>query len=244
MLQSKKNDIRKGKMNRMRILIVEDEVGLADALQYVLEKNGYSVDIAYDGLEGEAFALQDIYDGIVLDRMLPGKEGLEILKAMRHANIKTPTMFLTAKDTINDRVEGLDAGADDYLIKPFSNKEFIARVGALVRRRGDFIYDEKINLLNTILDINNCTYTINEKTISLTKKETQLLELLIRNKNQVIKKEQILDKVWGFNNNVEIANVELYIFYLRKKIDFSKSNLELKTIRGVGYSLIVRENGM
>lgn len=228
----------------MRILIVEDEVGLADALQYVLEKNGYQVDVAYDGLEGEAYALKNIYDGIVLDRMLPGKEGIAILKKLRCSDIKTPTMFLTAKDTINDRVEGLDAGADDYLIKPFSNKEFVARVGALVRRRGSFIYNEEIHLSDTILDIDNCIYTINGKSIRLTKTETQLLELLMRNKNQVLKKEQILDKIWGFNNDVEITNVELYIFYLRKKIDFSTADLELKTIRGVGYSLSVNDRSL
>lgn len=228
----------------MRILIVEDEVGLADALQYVLEKNGYRVDVAHDGIEGEAYALQNIYDGIVLDRMLPGKEGIEILQKMRRSNVKTPTMFLTAKDTIQDRVDGLDAGADDYLIKPFSNKEFVARVGALVRRSGSFIYNEKIHLSNTILDIDQCTYTINGKSIRLTRTETQLLELLMRNKNQVIKKEQILDKIWGFNNDVEIANVELYIFYLRKKINFSIADMELKTIRGVGYSLFVNHNSL
>lgn len=224
----------------MRILIVEDEVGLADALQYILEKNGYQVDVAYHGLDGEAYALHNIYDGIVLDRMLPGKEGLEILKEIRRSNINTPTMFLTAKDAINDRVEGLDAGADDYLIKPFSNKEFVARVRALVRRSENLIQNEQIQLMDTTLDLHNCTYVIKGKSINLTKTETQLLELLMRNKNQVIPKEQILDKIWGFNNDVEIANVELYIFYLRKKIDFSLANLELKTIRGIGYSLIVK----
>ena len=225
----------------MRILIVEDEVGLADALQYILEKNGYQVDAVYNGLDGEAYALQNIYDGIVLDRMLPGKDGMDILKEMRRSGIHTPTMFLTAKDTVNDRVDGLDAGADDYLIKPFSNKEFVARVGALVRRSESFVRNAEISLSGTVLNSNQCTYVIDGKTVRLTKTETQLLELLMRNRNQVITKEQILDKIWGFNSDVEIANVELYIFYLRKKIDFSSANLELKTIRGVGYSLITKQ---
>jgi DNA-binding response OmpR family regulator len=224
----------------MRVLIVEDEIALADALQYILLKNGYQVDVVNNGIDGEAYACSGIYDVIVLDRMLPGREGVEILKAIRNTKLKTPTMFLTAKDSIDDRVEGLDAGADDYLIKPFSNKEFLARVKALSRRSETLTIGEALTISDTKLYIHKCIYEIDGKQISLTKTETQLLELFIRNRNQVLTKEQILERIWGFDNEVEIANVELYIYYLRKKIDFSISDIELKTVRGVGYTLLER----
>lgn len=222
----------------MRILLVEDEKELADALEYILEKQGYIVDCAYDGDEGEAFAQSGIYDAIVLDRMLPGMEGLEILRAIRKKKQDTPVMFLTARDSIHDRVEGLEAGADDYLIKPFSNQEFVARVKALTRRRSMKQQKNILEIAGTRLDTLKNIYEINGNEIDLTKTETQLLEYLINNKNQVLQKEQILNKIWGFNKDVEIANVELYIFYLRKKIDFNSARLELKTIRGNGYSLV------
>lgn len=222
----------------MRILLVEDEAALADALEYILRKQGYQVDVAYDGITGEDNALTGIYDGIILDRMLPGREGLDILKTIRQSGIKSPVMFLTARDSINDRVDGLEAGADDYLIKPFSNKEFLARVKALTRRKDRELQEETLDIAGTTLNIQKCTYTINHEDIILTKTETQLLEYLIRNAEQVLEKEQILNKIWGFNKDVEISNVELYIFYLRKKINFSSAGLKLKTIRGTGYSLI------
>lgn len=221
----------------MRILLVEDEIAMAEALQYILEKSGFQVDIAYDGISGEDYACSNIYDVIILDRMLPGKEGVDILKCIRREQINTPTMFLTARDSIDDRVEGLDAGADDYLIKPFSNKEFLARVKALARRSENILMDSEVSFSGTSLYVNKCIYKINNTEIALTKTEAQLLELFIRNKEQVLSKEIILDRIWGFDKDVEPANVELYIFYLRKKINFKQANLELKTIRGVGYSL-------
>ncbi|NLG05477.1 MAG: response regulator transcription factor, partial [Clostridia bacterium] len=190
----------------MRLLLVEDEVALSDALVFLLEKNGYQVDAAYDGETGEDSALSGIYDGIILDRMLPGREGLQILKTIREERISTPVMFLTAKDTINDRVDGLEAGADDYLIKPFSNKEFLARVKALTRRCEKEFLAEELAISGLKLYIDTCTCQIGGQSITLTKTESQLLELLIRNKNQILQKEQILDRIWGFNKDVEIAN--------------------------------------
>lgn len=221
----------------MRVLVVEDEVALADALQYILEQNGYLVDVAYDGITGENFALTDIYDVFVFDRMLPGKDGIEIIKYIRKEGLQTPAMFLTAKSSVDNRVEGLDSGADDYLTKPFSNKEFISRVNALARRSNSGLHEKKLEFGRAALDVNKCTLMIEGSEIKLTKTEAQLLELLILNKGQVLKKEFILDRIWGFNNDVEPSNVELYIYYLRKKINFDITLIELKTIRGIGYCL-------
>jgi len=221
----------------MRVLIVEDEEAMADALKFILEQNGYQVDVAYDGITGEAYALTNIYDVFVLDRMLPGKEGVEIIKALRSKGIKTPAMFLTAKNSVDSRVEGLDTGADDYLIKPFSNREFISRVNALARRSSSVLHEKQWHIAGASLDVHKCVFHVDGKEIRLTKTEAQLLELLVRNKGQVLKKEIILDRIWGFDKDIELANVELYIYYLRKKIDFPAVGLELKTIRGVGYCL-------
>lgn len=226
----------------MRILLVEDEVELSEALVYILKKNGYQVDAVYDGIAGEDYACGGIYDAIVLDRMLPGKEGLEVLKSVRRAGVATPVMFLTAKDTVNDRVDGLEAGADDYLVKPFSNREFLARVRALTRR-SLVLQNEELEYRNIRLLVEKGICLVDAEQVALTRTETQLLELFIRNRNQVLKREQILDRIWGFDRAVENANVELYVFYLRRKIDFSKAGLQLKTIRGTGYCLTEEEPG-
>lgn len=174
--------------------------------------------------------------------MLPGKEGLEVLKSVRRAGVATPVMFLTAKDTVNDRVDGLEAGADDYLVKPFSNREFLARVRALTRR-SLVLQNEELEYRNIRLLVEKGICLVDAEQVALTRTETQLLELFIRNRNQVLKREQILDRIWGFDRAVENANVELYVFYLRRKIDFSKAGLQLKTIRGTGYCLTEEEPG-
>lgn len=222
----------------MRVLLVEDDLSLSEALEYILKKEGYQVDAAANGNDGEVLALSGLYNGIILDRMLPGKDGMLIMKSIRQMKFPTPTMFLTARDTVNERVDGLEAGADDYLVKPFSNKEFLARVKALIRRSNTMLETDELVVSNTMLDIKRCTYEIDNKILSLTKKETLLLELLLRNLNHVLQKEQILEHVWGFNNDIEIGNVDLYIYYLRKKVDFMQSHLRLQTIRGIGYSLV------
>ena len=189
------------------------------------------------------YALSGIYDVLILDRMLPGKEGLDILKSVRKAGISTPAMFLTARDTVNDRVDGLDAGADDYLIKPFSNKEFLARVNALARRSTKFVQNDILKIGEATLNIQKSELTFEPHTYSLTNTEASLLELLIRNKELVLSKEQIMEKIWGFDHDIEISNVELYIFYLRKKIPFSEIGVKLMTIRGVGYMLTEKQIG-
>lgn len=221
----------------MRILLVEDEERLADALAYILKKNKYAIDVAYDGLSGQEMAESGIYDLIILDRMLPGKDGVEILKYIRTKNINVPVLFLTAKDAIEDRVTGLDAGADDYLVKPFATEELLARIRALSRRKNDALHNENIEFGSVTLNPMNCEVFNGTDKIKLTLKETQLLELFMRNRGQVITKEQILDRVWGLESDVEINSVETYIHFLRKKLSQANFELQIETIRGIGYCL-------
>ncbi|MDP4183364.1 MAG: response regulator transcription factor [Bacillota bacterium] len=203
----------------------------------MLEDNNYSVDVAFDGENGQYMAESGIYDLILLDRMLPIKEGLKVLKAFRKNGIMAPVLLLTAKDTVDDKVEGLDAGADDYLVKPFSSKELLARIRALSRRQSDHLQSDKLKVGTLELDMNRCeVIDINGK-IKLTYKEAQLLELFIRKKGQVISKEYILDKVWGMSSFVELNNIEIYIHYLRKKLNPDSCHIQIETIRNVGYCL-------
>jgi len=225
----------------MRILLIEDEERLSEALAYILKKNKYGVDTALDGITGQEMAETGIYDMIILDRMLPGKEGLSVLKELRAQGIKTPVLILTAKDAINDRVEGLDAGADDYLIKPFSTDELLARLRALSRRKAELLQSEKLQVASLVLYPMRSEAECGNVIVRLTLKETQLLELFMRNKGQVITKEQILDRVWGIDSEVEMNNVEIYIYYLRKKLNPTHCNIRIETIRGIGYCL--REAG-
>ncbi|MGK0469420.1 MAG: DNA-binding response OmpR family regulator [Clostridium sp.] len=168
---------------------------------------------------------------IILDRMLRIKEGVEILKAIRTNGIKTPVIFLTAKDSITDRVTGLDAGADDYLIKPFSTEELLARVRALSRRQFNLVESNSIQFLSTVFELLKGEVVFGGETIQLTAKESQLLELLMKNKNQVMTRELILDRVWGMESEVDVNSIELYVYYLRKKLKNSKCNISIKTIR-------------
>ena len=221
----------------MRILLVEDEKRLADALEQILKKQGYLVDVSGDGSVGQDMAETGIYDVIILDRMLPNIEGVDILKHLRANNIKTPVIFLTAKDAISSRIEGLNAGADDYLIKPFANDELLARVRALSRRFENLQMSDTICVASLCLDMRTCEAAIGDEKTKLTITEAQLLELLMRNHDLVLTKGQILDRIWGFDKDVELENVELYVFYLRKKIAFEKGGVVINTVRGVGYSL-------
>lgn len=221
----------------MRILLVEDEERLSEALSYILKKNRYAVDTALDGITGQDLAETGIYDVIILDRMLPGREGVTILRNLRTQGIKTPVLMLTAKDTIADRVEGLDAGADDYLIKPFSTDELLARIRALGRRQSEVIQGECLQAASLILYPMRGEAECGGMVIKLTTKETQLLELFLRNKSQVITREQILDRVWGIDCEVDMNNVEIYIYYLRKKLEPLPAGIRIETIRGIGYCL-------
>lgn len=221
----------------MRILLVEDESRLADALEQILKKQGFLIDVTGDGAVGQDMAQTGIYDVIILDRMLPNIEGVEILKFLRANHIKTPVIFLTAKDAVSSRIEGLDAGADDYLIKPFSKDELLARVRALARRSDNLQQTDNICVASLCLDMRTCEVSSGAQKTKLTVTEAQLLELLMRNQGQVLTKEQILDRIWGFDKEVEIKNVELYIFYLRKKVNLEKGGVIIHTVRGIGYCL-------
>jgi DNA-binding response OmpR family regulator len=221
----------------MRLLLIEDERGISEALEYILKKNKYGVDTAYDGITGQEMAETAIYDVIILDRMLPGKEGIAVLKDLRAQAIKTPVLILTAKDAIADRVQGLDAGADDYLVKPFSTEELLARIRALSRRQAELLQEDALQASGLVLYPMKSEAVYENLTIKLTLKETQLLELFIRNRGQVITREQILDRVWGLDSDVEMNNVEIYIYYLRKKLEPLNRTVRIETIRGIGYCL-------
>lgn len=221
----------------MRLLLIEDDPNLSAALVEILADCKYSVDTADDGEDGQNMAETGIYDLIILDRMLPNKEGVQVLKELRAQGIQTPVLILTARDTVENKVEGLDAGADDYLVKPFATKEFLARVRALSRRQPEQIPTDKLQVASLTLDILRCEAIIRSETIRLTYKESQLLEVFIRKKGQVVTKDQILDKVWGPDAAVEMNNIEIYIHYLRKKLHPENSGIEIETIRGIGYCL-------
>jgi len=222
---------------KMRLLLIEDEKRLSEALAFILKKNKYGIDTALDGIKGQEMAETGIYDLIILDRMLPGREGITILRNLREQGIKTPVLMLTAKDAISDRVEGLDAGADDYLIKPFSTEELLARIRALGRRQTETLQSERLTVGSLELNPLSGEVKSGNYTVKLTLKESQLLWLFIKNKGLVITREQILDRVWGLDTDVEMNNVEIYIYYLRKKLEPARCNVHIETIRGVGYCL-------
>lgn len=244
MLLNKKDFVKKSRrinynskrMVRMRVLLVEDEKALATALSKLMSKNNIAVDLAYDGEEGAYLAKKDIYDVIILDIMLPYKSGLEILKELRALNKKTPVLFLSARDTIEDRVVGLDSGADDYLIKPFATEELLARIRALDRRPKDLLDDNYLEFENVRLYIDSGELEIDSNRKKLTAKENQLLELFMRNPRMILSKELILDRVWGIEGTAMENSVEIYIHYLRKKLG-NKSDIKIETVRGIGYVL-------
>ncbi|WP_037286464.1 response regulator transcription factor [Saccharibacillus sacchari] len=221
----------------MRILIVEDELHLAEALSQILKKNNYSVDVVHDGEDGLDYALSDIYDLLLLDIMLPGMDGISILKNVRSKGMAVPVILLTAKGEIPDKIAGLDHGADDYVAKPFSSDELLARIRAAMRRKGEVMPEDALKFGDLELNATNPKLTVRGKEIKLNPKESELLELLIVRKQAVTSKEQIIEKLWGFDSEAEHNNVEVYISFLRKKLNFLGSETRITTIRGVGYVL-------
>lgn len=217
--------------------MVEDEKYMAEAIEHVLKKNNYTVDLAFDGETGLDFALADIYDVIILDIMLPKLDGISILKKIRLENIKTPIIMLTAKGELNDKVIGLDNGADDYLPKPFQTDELLARLRALTRRKDNFNNNDILKYTDLELDPHSLTLYCNNKTFKLTLKESQILELLLTRTEIIISKELIIEKLWGYEDTVEDNTVEVYISFLRKKLLSMNSKVKIETIRGVGYKL-------
>ena len=220
----------------MKLLLVEDESKMLDALSYLLKKVGYVVDAAADGKQGLQMASAGGYDIIILDRMLPFFDGLYILKEIRKWGFDTPVLLLTGKDAPADRVEGLNAGADDYLVKPFFAEELLARLRALTRRNGKGLVGDAIEAAGLILDPSRSIVTKGAETFQLTVKESALLELLMVNFGQVVTRECIMAKVWGYNSDVDVASIDVYIHFLRKKMNMAN----IITIRGIGYCL--REN--
>ncbi len=221
----------------MRILLVEDEEGLSNALVEIFKKNRISVDAVFNGAEGLKYAQEDFYDVIVLDIMLPGVDGMTILRTIRQNKSNVPVLLLTAKDDVSDKVAGLDAGADDYLTKPFATDELLARIRALSRRKGE-IRDDVMTFGDLTLNRKNCELQGPEGiAMKLSLKEFQILELLFENPHQVITKGQIIEKIWGNDSNAEYNNVEVYISFIRNKFESLGVSVRIRTTRGVGYSL-------
>lgn len=220
----------------MRILIVDDEPRLTDVLYKSLKEEGYSVDVAKNGLDGYEYAKTGIYDVIILDIMLPDMNGIEILKNLRNKGINTPILMLTAKDATEDKVNGLDSGADDYLTKPFELSELLARVRALLRRTTE---NKSTTLRVGDLELNTLTHQVKrgDKEITLTSKEYAILEYLMRNANRVLSRSQIADHVWDYEFDGLSNIIDVYIRYLRKKIDDDFPVKLIHTIRGSGYCL-------
>lgn len=222
----------------MRILIAEDEVYIAKALKVMLEKSKYTVDMVHNGLDALDYISQLSYDGIVLDIMMPGIDGIEVLKQARSRGITTPVLFLTAKSEVEDRVTGLDAGADDYLPKPFASTEFLARVRALVRRSNHYV-SSVLQLGSTTLDCNQYLLSHGKNSVRLNNKEFQLMELFFRHPSNVFSSDSLMEHVWGLDSEADISVVWTYIGFLRKKIKEISANIEIRTIRGAGYALEV-----
>lgn len=220
----------------MRILVVEDEKRLADALGQILEESRYTADIVYEGEAGYDHASSGIYDVIVLDIMLPKMSGLDVVRKLRREHIKTPVLLLTARDSVEDRVRGLDAGADDYLTKPFASQELLARIRAMSRRQGEVMLDE---LVFADLKLNLSAYTLcrGQRSVRLGIKEFDIMRMLMANPKAIMPKEEMIVKIWGTESGAEDNNVEVYISFLRKKIFYLGSKVEIATVRKVGYYL-------
>lgn len=220
----------------MRILLVEDEPGVAQFIQQGLTEAGYVIDVTRDGRTGLDFVLSKTYDAIVLDIMLPKLSGLEVLRELRNQHIKTPVLLLTARDSVDDRVLGLDAGADDYLVKPFAFPELLARLRALLRRP-PLQNDAILQVGDLEMDISRHEVRRAGQVIELSQREFSLLEMLLRHPNQVLTRTQIMEHVWNFDFYSETKVVDVYIGYLRRKIEDNFSSPLIYTIRGVGYKL-------
>ena len=221
----------------MKLLLVEDEKQLSEALQQILIKNKYTVDAVYNGDEGLDYALTGVYDVIILDIMLPKLNGIEILKMIRKRKISTPVILLTAKGSVEDRILGLDSGADDYLPKPFSPDELLARLRALTRRNGDFINENILEFSDIKLNLSTYDMEVNDNSITLTQKEFEILKYFMQRPKLVVSKDDLITKLWGFDSDIEHNNIEVYISFLRKKLGYIDSSTSITTVRGVGYKL-------
>ena len=221
----------------MRVLLIEDDRRLVRALRRELEEERFVVDEAFDGIDGEELARGGQYDFIVLDWMLPGRDGVAVCRDLRRAKVATPILMLTARDTVENRVEGLDAGADDYLVKPFASIELLARLRSIGRRRTEELSDARLEADGLVMDLMRHEVRRDGKAIELTAREFALLEYFLRHPGQALTRTQILAAVWRYDTDVVSNVVDIYVHYLRDKIDQGFAKKLLHTIRGVGYAL-------
>ncbi|HFI0683218.1 TPA: response regulator transcription factor [Streptococcus suis] len=222
----------------MRLLLAEDEKDLARALEAILTHNKYQVDLVHDGQDALYYAQNHDYDGLILDVMMPKKSGFEVVQALRQAGSQVPILLLTAKNQVEDKVSGLDLGADDYLTKPFDTPELLARIRSMLRRPANLVLDTA-DLAGLVLDRSNYKMTYQGREVLLNNKEFLLMDLFFTNKNQVLSKEQIMDKVWGYESEAEINVVWVNISSLRKKLQSLEAPVQISVQRGLGYKLEV-----
>ena len=220
----------------MRILLAEDEKEMSNALVAILKHNNYSVDAVYDGADALDYGLMENYDVIILDIMMPKMNGIEVLEKLREHHIHTPILMLTAKSQIEDRICGLDKGADDYLSKPFAMGELLARIRAMSRRKSEFT-PNVLSFGNVSLNKESYELSGNKNSIRLGNKEFQMMEMLMTNPKRLISTEQFMERIWGYDAEAEINVVWVYISYLRKKLASLDANIRIKAVRGVGYTL-------
>lgn len=226
----------------MKILIIEDEYSLADAIAETLKKENFTVEIITDGQEGEEEALTNIYDLILLDVMLPNKNGFEILKQLRKEKVDTPIIMLTAKTEIYDKLNGLENGADDYITKPFHMRELVARVKVILKRRSNLENTDIIEFADIKLDLRTGIMSCRKNEITINGKELELLEVLLINRKQIISRETLANKIWGYDSDTEYNNVEVYVSFLRKKLKLLNSQVKIKAVRGIGYKMEDRDD--
>ena len=221
----------------MNILIIEDEYSLADAISESLKNEKFNVNIETNGEDGENEALTENYDLILLDVMLPRKNGFDILRTLGQSKIKTPIIMLTAKSEIDDKLNGLEHGADDYITKPFSMRELIARIKAVLKRTNNIENTDFLEYGDLVLDLKNAKLKCNDNEIQISGKELELLEQLLINKNQITSRESLLERIWGYESDTEYNNVEVYITFIRRKLKLIDSTVYIKAVRGIGYKL-------
>lgn len=221
----------------MRLLLADDEQELTDALSVILTYNKYSVDVVYDGQDALDYALTGDYDGLILDVMMPKMNGFDVLRALRAEGITTPVIMLTAKSQLQDKIEGLDAGADDYLPKPFETEELLARIRAMTRRGGEVFTPDVLTLGDLTLNRRTFDLSCGSEHITLANKEFQMMEMMMSNPKTIMSTDHFMDRIWGYDSESEINVVWAYISYLRKKLQTIGSHVELKALRGRGYIL-------
>ena len=223
----------------MKILVIEDEVLLANSIKALLENKGFDVECVYDGEDGALYAETGVYDLLILDVMMPKMNGYEVAKKVRFDRCTTPILMLTARSGIEDRLEGLNAGADYYLTKPFDSRELLACINVLLRRQGTQVNELVVG--NTALDLSSCTLSCGENTVRLSAKEFDVMRFMMQSKGSVLPKEMILSRCWGFESNAVENHVEVYVAMLRKKLSYIGSNVRIEAIRRLGYVMEAKD---